>query len=147
MKHYVDSVTGMVLVRVGRVSRTGYERVAVDGGKERAAHRMIWEAVSGPIPDGLTINHINGIKHDNRPANLELATRSEQIAHAYRTGLRVGNGNAGVQRGSRLTAEQVDRLRRAPRGTIKALAEAFGIAPSYAYQVRAGRRVAYLVDS
>lgn len=136
----------MVLVRVGRLSPIGYERVNIRG-TERAAHRVVWEAVHGPIPDGLTINHINGIKHDNRPPNLELATQSEQVAHAYRIGLRVGNGNKGVQRGSRLTADQADQLRRAPRGTIKALAEAFGIAPSYAYQVRAGRRVAYLADS
>jgi hypothetical protein len=33
------------------------------------------------------INHINGIKKDNRATNLEWVTRSENVLHAYNTGL------------------------------------------------------------
>jgi len=46
------------------------------------AHRLVWRHVNGPIPLELTINHKNGIKKDNRPENLELATYSQQIVHA-----------------------------------------------------------------
>jgi hypothetical protein len=46
------------------------------------AHRLVWRHMNGVIPKGITINHKNGIKHDNRPENLELATPSEQTLHA-----------------------------------------------------------------
>lgn len=46
------------------------------------AHRLVWAQRNGPIPRGLTINHLNGDKADNRPQNLELATLSEQRRHA-----------------------------------------------------------------
>jgi hypothetical protein len=50
-------------------------------------HRFIWEYFNGPIPKELQINHINGIKTDNRLGNLELVTHKENIRHAWRIGL------------------------------------------------------------
>lgn len=52
------------------------------------AHRLVWQYFFGDIPKGLEINHVNGIKNDNRPKNLELVTPAEQAAHAFRIGLR-----------------------------------------------------------
>lgn len=47
----------------------GYIRIGRDG-KVVYLHRWIWEQVFGPIPDGWEIDHINGIKTDNRLDNL-----------------------------------------------------------------------------
>ena len=47
-----------------------------------SAHRLVWRHFHGPIPDGMTINHKNGKKQDNRPENLEVMTYAEQTKHA-----------------------------------------------------------------
>ena len=58
-------------------------RVMIDRVRANAlAQRLVWRHFHGPIPDGVTVNHENGNKKDNRPANLNLATYSEQILHA-----------------------------------------------------------------
>jgi hypothetical protein len=66
----------------------GYLRIGSSAEGRVFAHRVVWEAVNGPIPDGLEVNHINGIKDDNRIANLEVVTVQENLAHAWRLGLR-----------------------------------------------------------
>lgn len=56
---------------------TGYIRIRLDG-KDYGAHRVIWELVTGkpPMQD---IDHVNGVRKDNRWANLREASRSENI--------------------------------------------------------------------
>ena len=73
------------------------------------AHRLVWRWFTGPIPDGLTINHKNGIKDDNRPENLEMATYSENMSHAFRTGLRGQWGEANPS--AKLSNRQVEEIR------------------------------------
>lgn len=53
----------------------------------RSIHRMMWEAHMGAIPEGLQINHKNGIKLDNTLANLEVVTIGENVRHAHMLGL------------------------------------------------------------
>ena len=70
-----EVVKGVVIGKrgkpVGRVCNRGYVEVS-DGRNTYRAHRMIWQHVHGPIPAGMEINHINGIKTDNMIENLEL---------------------------------------------------------------------------
>lgn len=59
----------------GCFSSTGYWQIQIDGRKHRA-HRLAWLYVTGEWPTS-DLDHINGIRDDNRIANLRAATRSE----------------------------------------------------------------------
>jgi hypothetical protein len=52
-------------------------------------HLLIADTFLGIVPEGLEVNHINGIKTDNRIENLEYVTRQMNIQHSFRTGLNV----------------------------------------------------------
>ena len=47
-------------------------------------HRYIWETAFGPIPEGMYIDHINGVRHDNRLENLRLVDRTGNARNAKR---------------------------------------------------------------
>lgn len=70
--------------------RDGYVRVILGGNgktKSHFVHRLVAEAFV-PNPDKKTqVNHKNGVKTDNRAENLEWVTCSENIRHAFNTGL------------------------------------------------------------
>lgn len=50
-------------------------------------HRLVADAFLPEDPKRIDINHIDGNKHNNKLSNLERVTRSENMIHAYRTGL------------------------------------------------------------
>ena len=92
------------------------------------AHRLVWQHVHGDIPAGLTVKHKNGLKDDNRPENLELATISEQAKHSHRSGLRDQHGEKNPS--VKLTDNAVAQIRLAyDQGghDMQALAERFGV--------------------
>jgi len=61
--------------RAGDRMPSGYRRVKIDGISIQE-HRVIWALVYGVWPDGL-IDHINGVRDDNRLINLRIATPSQ----------------------------------------------------------------------
>lgn len=75
-------------------------------------HRIVYEAFHGAIPSGLTVNHIDANKTNNRLSNLETATSLEQVHHARKLGLlrwRSAKGNVKA----RLKNEDVVNIRAA----------------------------------
>lgn len=53
----------------------------------KAVHRMVARAFVDGYEPGLDVNHINGIKTDNRAENLEWCSRSRNIRHSFEVGL------------------------------------------------------------
>ena len=53
------------------------------------AHRVVYETFVNKIPNGLEINHKNGIKNDNSLQNLECCSHSENMRHAIKNNLLV----------------------------------------------------------
>lgn len=99
--------------RADELRPDGYRRVRVqiDGRSvSMPAHRLIWEALVGPIPAGLELNHCNGRRGDNRLENLEVVSKSENLTHSYRV---LGRHRAAGEQNGRavLTASQVALIR------------------------------------
>lgn len=144
----VDPVVGLIYGKrgrpVGSCDSSGYLQVTViQSGRRilRSAHRWIWEHARGPIPDDREINHRNGVKTDNRIANLELVTHRRNIEHAYEYGLKSNRGERHPNH--RLTAHQVQQIRaRADGGESHlSLAAEFGMSRRHINDI--ARRVAW----
>lgn len=71
---------------VGNPYSNGYLRVGVGprgACKEYLLHRLIWMMHAGEWPEG-EIDHINGVRTDNRLANLRIATSGENRQNSCR---------------------------------------------------------------
>jgi hypothetical protein len=82
--------------RTGSVATKGYRLLYINN-KYYMEHRIAWVVVYGAIPFGMTIDHINGDKGDNRIANLRLATDCENSYYRPRKSNNV-SGCKGVYR-------------------------------------------------
>lgn len=100
------------------------------------AHRIIWIYFNGEIPDGFEINHKNGIKTANWPENLELSTKSENLKHAHKTGLKQTLKGEELSH-SKLTNKDVKeiRLRHSQGETQTSIAKEYNIGQQHVSKI------------
>ena len=93
-----DSTTGiMTNIHTGRVcthiNNWGYIQLTWDRGSSgrmrQLAHRIAWFKTNGSIPEGFMIDHINGVKTDNRIENLRLICKSGNMQNSKWKGYRL----------------------------------------------------------
>jgi hypothetical protein len=90
-------------------------------------HRLVASAFLENTLQKKDVNHINGIKTDNRIENLEWATRSENVSHAYKNDL-IDNAKGSRHGMSILKEEDVLKIRElSSLYTKNQLAEMFGV--------------------
>lgn len=100
--------------------------------KSLKVHRLVAFAY---IPNPLNrneINHIDGNKKNNHVSNLEWSTRSENVKHAFDTGLRIPNNH-------RFNKKVLDTMTGKIYDRMKDAAKAIGISESYFGQMLNGQ--------
>ena len=116
------------------VTEKGYLTVELRKGGHRfkaRIHRLVAEAFI-PNPDNLPeVNHKDGDKTNNQVSNLEWCTHSDNLKHAYRTGLEKVVYGTDHHR-SKLTRDQVEYIRKVYKKRDltfggKALAQKYGV--------------------
>lgn len=120
---------------------TAYLSITLSRGdisQERKIHRLVTEAFWGSCPPGHQANHRDGNKLNNAATNLEWITASQNIRHAYRSGLcRAVLGEAnGI---AKLTESAVREIRAlAGHVTQRRLAERYKVSPSVIHRAQRG---------
>jgi hypothetical protein len=120
----------------------GYDavRFRLNGRTSRTlVHAVVVAAFVGPRPRRYEINHLNGIRHDNRLENLEYCTASGNKIHSYAVLNRPKVSCAGERNGrAKVNESQVREIRRRyALGDVsqQSLADEFGLSQSVTSQI------------
>jgi len=119
-----------------------YIDLARNGVKKRVlVHTLVASAFVSPKPSNRhQVNHINGVKHDNVPDNLEWVTSSENNLHAFATGLRKPPNLHGERNtNAKLTVSQVSEIRAlVGKEPQRSVAKRYGICKSMVGNIQRG---------
>lgn len=124
-------------------TKGGYLEVSVQNNGKRVralVHRLVGVAFVDKCDESLSINHINGIKTDNRPENLEWVSLARNTQHQWETGL--VNLRGENHPSHKLTSKQVVYIRKLlqqgiPAHTLSVIA---GVSDSIIYLIKDGKR-------
>lgn len=108
--------------------KKGYHQVAIClGGKKawRHVHSLVAEAYIGPRPTGYAVCHNNGVRTDNRAANLRYATYRDNSADMESHGTRLKGETIAAAKLSESDVRQIRAL--AGSQSQQSIADKFGV--------------------
>jgi hypothetical protein len=119
-------------------SMNGYPQVCLyrDGKRKTIrVHRLVAEAFVSNPDNHTIVNHKDGVKDNNVPANLEWCTVLENNIHAFENGL---NATGERHHNASLTDTQVQQIRTSYTGAygqISSMAREYGVTPGSIWQI------------
>jgi hypothetical protein len=126
-----------------QMSAHGYYLVGIQFEGKRPkffVHRLVARTFVDGWKEGLCVNHINGIKTDNRPENLEWVTLARNTEHQWETGLVNLRGEAHPS--AKLSAKQaIEIFERSNKGEkTSTIAKEFGVSSHLVTMIRDKQR-------
>jgi NUMOD4 motif/HNH endonuclease len=155
-----EQQTGKTQTLKGRILKphtnsSGYYQINLNRKSIRttfAIHQLVAQAFLDNRSRKPLVNHINGIKTDNNVNNLEWATYSENLEHAYKNRLRRAvktNEVASKNYKRKLTEQQVREIKlliAAKSLTLKQIANQYDVGRSTIGSIKSGRNWSYTND-
>jgi HNH endonuclease len=74
----------------GRLRASGYSEVRLYPLEERLVHRVAWFLLCGPVPAGLTLDHLCRVRHCVNPDHLEPVTQQENNRRSQSRSAKLG---------------------------------------------------------
>lgn len=140
-RQYSEATSGCFMW-TGAILKSGYGSVRV-AGKSIRAHRAMWEAVNGFIPDGHVVRHKCDTPACVNPDHLELGTQVDNVADSVKRG-RVARGSLLPHSKLSILDVAIIKAKLADGETPAALAREFGVTRTSIVDIRSGRNWRHL---
>lgn len=146
----VDTVSGTITSRSGQRMHTcihtnGYVRLSVStSGKQHRfyVHRIVWIAGNGiPMDSEFQVNHLNGIRTDNRISNLDMVSPTENNRHEQTLPWRKQQFGESSPGAKMTESQRLNAISRVKNGeTYASIADEYQVSPSSVSRAVNGRK-------